>query len=173
MHPRSRGATYRRWLVALLFVSASLHWRAGDAHAGPGGKADQVITFTDFPTAKTVGDPSFTIAAVASSGLPVSFKSLTAGVCAVHGHTVTLVAQATGTCSVRAHVRGTSRYHPASATRSFTVGAVTPSGGAGDGGGNTQGTGDAIATPELPSGVLLGLVGPPLLLVLAWRRRRR
>jgi len=64
-----------------------------------------------------------TIAAAASSGLPVSFNSPTTAVCTVGGTLVTLVA--TGTCTVRAAQGGDAVFAPAPGVeRSFVVGAA-------------------------------------------------
>ena len=82
-------------------------------------KADQTITFAALPD-KTLGDPDFAVSATASSGLPVSFSSLTTGVCTVTVATVHLVS--TGTCTIRASQAGDSNYNAATPVdRSFMV----------------------------------------------------
>ena len=81
----------------------------------------QTITF-NAPGNKTFGNPPFTVTATASSGLPVSFSSLTTPVCtiSVSGNTVTIVAA--GTCTIRASQAGDATYAPAAnVDRSFTV----------------------------------------------------
>lgn len=82
-------------------------------------KTDQTITFAK-PSNKKLGDPPFALNATASSGLPVSFSSNSAGVCTVNGNTVTLVA--IGTCSITATQNGNATFNPATpVTQSFTV----------------------------------------------------
>jgi len=88
----------------------------------------QTIVFNQIPT-QYLGMPSSTIVASASSGLPVSFSSLTTSVCTVSGGTTTngstiatLSTVAHGTCSITAVQPGSLNYIAAPAvTRSFTV----------------------------------------------------
>lgn len=81
-------------------------------------KQTQIITFGTIST-QTVGT-QLTLSAKASSGLAVSFVSLTTSECTVSGTTATLVA--TGTCSIQASQSGNSSYSAAPAiTQSFTV----------------------------------------------------
>ncbi|OGV67019.1 MAG: hypothetical protein A3K19_29635 [Lentisphaerae bacterium RIFOXYB12_FULL_65_16] len=83
-------------------------------------KADQSITFDALP-ARTYGDPPFSVAATASSGLAVTFTSLTPGVITVDGTTVTIVGA--GTATLRAAQSGDTNYNAATAVeRSFAVG---------------------------------------------------
>ena len=70
----------------------------------------QTITFAALG-GKTYGDPPFTVSATASSGLPLSFSSLTTSICVVSGNTVTLFA--VGTCTIRASQAGNAVYAPA------------------------------------------------------------
>jgi sugar lactone lactonase YvrE len=75
--------------------------------------AGQTITFgalsnQPFPATGTVA-----LSAMASSGLAVSFTSLTTAVCTVSGATVTLVA--TGTCAIQATQAGNAYYAAATA----------------------------------------------------------
>ena len=80
---------------------------------------DQTISF-DALADRTLAASPFTVSATASSGLPVSFSSLTTPVCTVSGTTVTLVA--TGICTIRAAQAGNANYNPApNVDRSFTV----------------------------------------------------
>jgi hypothetical protein len=82
------------------------------------------ITFDPLPEV-SMGIPSFTIAATASSGLPVEFSSSTNSVCTVSGATLTVTA--TGTCSITATQPGNAVYGAASpVTQSFTVTGQTP-----------------------------------------------
>jgi len=86
-------------------------------------KADQSITFDALP-AKTYGDPSFSVAATASSGLAVTFTSLTPGVITADGTTVTIVGA--GTATLRAAQSGNTNYNAATTVeRSFAVGKKT------------------------------------------------
>jgi hypothetical protein len=79
----------------------------------------QAIAFGTAPSAVTVGGTG-SVSATASSGLPVSFTSLTSGVCTLSGSTVSGIAA--GTCIVAANQPGDSSYSPApQATQSFNV----------------------------------------------------
>jgi hypothetical protein len=66
----------------------------------------QTIAFGGLPN-QTIGTPPFTIAATASSGLPVSFASTTPA-CSVSGNTVTLVSA--GSCTIQAIQGGNTNY---------------------------------------------------------------
>ena len=82
-------------------------------------KLSQTISFGVLGN-KTFGNPAFNVSATASSGLPVSFASLTTSVCAVSGSSVTI--RAAGTCTIRASQAGNSNYNPApNVDRSFGV----------------------------------------------------
>ncbi|CAN5161832.1 hypothetical protein BH11PSE9_BH11PSE9_16550 [soil metagenome] len=81
--------------------------------------AAQTLVFAS-PGDQSLGVAPLALTATASSGLPVSFISLTPAVCTVSGSTLTLVAA--GTCSISASQAGDSAYSAAaSITRSFTV----------------------------------------------------
>jgi glycine cleavage system H lipoate-binding protein len=85
--------------------------------------AEQSITFDALPP-RTFGDAPFEVAATASSGLAVSFSSLTTGVCTVAGNTVTIVA--VGGCTIAADQAGDATWLPATqVTQSFSVGQGT------------------------------------------------
>ncbi|HET8966247.1 MAG TPA: hypothetical protein VFN20_08530, partial [Candidatus Acidoferrum sp.] len=87
-------------------------------------KTDQTISFNALAN-KALGDPDFAISATASSGLPVSFASLTTGVCTVSGSTVHLVSA--GACTIQASQSGNAFYNAAfPVSQSFTVGKATP-----------------------------------------------
>ena len=73
-------------------------------------KASQTITFDPLPD-KNYDDPSFALSATASSGLTVSFSSLTTSVCTVAGTTVTI--EGIGTCTIRASQAGDANYSAA------------------------------------------------------------
>ena len=85
----------------------------------PSNFANQTITFNPLPN-KVVTNPPFQLSATASSGLPVTFASLTSGACTVSGAVVTLVAP--GTCSIRATQAGNGSFNAATpVTQSFQV----------------------------------------------------
>jgi hypothetical protein len=83
------------------------------------GLVSQIITFAALPNL-AFGSSPFTVAATASSGLPVTFQSMTTSVCTVAGSTVSLVAA--GTCTVAADQSGNSVYGVApEVTQSFSI----------------------------------------------------
>jgi hypothetical protein len=86
----------------------------------PAAGWSQTITFDSIPN-QIFGVSPFTIAAQASSGLPVDFTSTTPAVCKLAADLVMLLRA--GTCSITADSSGT-----ASVTRSFTVSLAKPSG---------------------------------------------
>jgi hypothetical protein len=78
---------------------------------------DQTITFAALSN-KAFGDPDFTVAARASSGLEVSFTA--AGKCSISGTTVSL--SGAGSCTITAHQAGDASYHPAAdVSQSFAI----------------------------------------------------
>ena len=82
-------------------------------------KASQTINFGPLST-KVYGTPPFNVSATSSSGLAVSFASLTTSVCTVSGTQVTLVMP--GTCSIQATQAGNANYLAATpVTQSFSV----------------------------------------------------
>lgn len=82
----------------------------------------QTITFAAL-AGRAFGDQDFTVAATASSGLPVSFTA--AGACTVSGTTVRITAA--GQCTLTAHQAGSTSYAPAAdLARSFAVAQATP-----------------------------------------------
>ena len=81
-------------------------------------QAKQTITFNQDPTV-TVGKTG-TVSAIASSGLPVTFTTLSKEVCTVSGNTVTGVMA--GTCTIAANQAGNSIFSLApQSTRSFSI----------------------------------------------------
>jgi hypothetical protein len=70
----------------------------------------QTIAFGTLPEV-TFGVAPFTVSATASSGLPVSFESITTPVCTVSDATVTLAEN--GICTIRASQAGDAAYAPA------------------------------------------------------------
>jgi endonuclease/exonuclease/phosphatase family metal-dependent hydrolase len=90
---------------------------------------------------------AFTISATASSGLAVSFSSLTASVCSVTGNSVALLT--VGTCTIAADQAGDSTYAVApQVQQSFVVGPAVGTGG---------GSADIPTLPEWGA-ILLGLL---------------
>jgi streptogramin lyase len=83
------------------------------------GLRAQTITFGTLSN-QVFGAAPFTVGATASSGLTVSFNSLTTSVCTVSGSQVTLIAL--GTCTVQATQTGSSTYATATPiNQSFQV----------------------------------------------------
>jgi hypothetical protein len=124
----TRGATITLLAPGTCTVQAD---QAGNASFNPApsvsrsfliSKVNQTISFSG-PSNKTLLQSPIAISATASSGLPVTFSSLTPAVCATSGPspaTVTLLT--TGTCTVSATQPGNAIYNPAPAVnRSFTV----------------------------------------------------
>lgn len=82
-------------------------------------KANQTIVFGELAD-RVLSSGSFGLSATASSGLAVTFTSLTTGVCTVSGVTVTLVT--TGTCTVSAAQTGSTLFNAATTiSRTFVV----------------------------------------------------
>jgi sugar lactone lactonase YvrE len=82
------------------------------------GTTLQTISFAAIP-AQNAG-ATLILSATASSGLPVSFTSITPAICSISGSTVSLTSA--GTCTVKASQNGNSVYAPARAvTQSFAV----------------------------------------------------
>ena len=87
-----------------------------------GNSQPQTITFNN-PGTQTVGT-QLTLAATATSGLPVSFISQTTSVCTVSGTTATFVEA--GTCIIQASQAGNRTYAAATpVSQSFTVNAAS------------------------------------------------
>ena len=85
----------------------------------PTNLSDQTITFNPLPD-KLVNDPPFPLNATASSGLAVSFATLTPNICTVSGNTVTVIT--TGTCTIQAGQAGNGNFNPAPpVAQSFAV----------------------------------------------------
>jgi len=83
-------------------------------------KADQTIAFGALAN-KTYGAAPFTLGATATSGLVVTFSSLTTPVCTTSGSTVTLLAA--GICTIQAAQAGNGSYNAApNVSQSFSVG---------------------------------------------------
>jgi hypothetical protein len=86
--------------------------------------ADQTVTLDPIPN-HFITDAPFTVHAVASSGLPVTY-SIASGPATISGNTVTLTGT-TGTVVVQASQAGDGNYNPASATQSFSVSTASAS----------------------------------------------
>jgi pSer/pThr/pTyr-binding forkhead associated (FHA) protein len=85
----------------------------------PTGPQPQTITFPK-PADRTLGDAPFTLSAVASSGLLVSYTSQTPATCNVTGATVSM--QAAGACTIRATQAGSPNFLAATPVeQSFTI----------------------------------------------------
>ena len=90
-----------------------------DGGGASGSIATQVITFPQ-PANVRLADGTVALHATSTSGLAVTYTSLTPSVCTVAGSTATLVA--TGTCALLADQPGDSTYAAASTVaQSFTV----------------------------------------------------
>jgi Divergent InlB B-repeat domain len=118
------GSTVTITGVGTVTVRAS---QAGNANYNPApdvdqsftvAKANQTISFGSL-TGKTYGDPAFSVAATASSGLGVSF-SILSGPATISGNTVTITGA--GTVTVRASQAGNANFNAApNVDQSFTV----------------------------------------------------
>jgi hypothetical protein len=119
------GSTVTIVNVGICTIRAS---QAGNTTFGPAPnvnqsfsivQAGQTIAFGSIGN-KALGTPPSAVTATASSGLAVSFSSLTTSVCTVSGNTLTLAA--TGVCTVRAAQAGNTYYIAApNVDQSFTV----------------------------------------------------
>jgi len=105
-------------------------------------KADQTISFSALPV-KTYGDPSFSLSATASSGLPVSFSSSNPSAATIDVNVVTIVGA--GTSVITAYQAGNTCYNAApSAGQSLVVNGLS------------QSISDFVFTPGLPSLINIG-----------------
>ena len=138
------------------YAPAQVISRSFPVHRGKvvtGGKTSQAIAFAQ-PRAAVAGQ-SGTLAAAATSGLVVSFRSDTPSVCTVSGDTVTAIAA--GTCAVTASQTGDDRFAPArDIQRSFAVHASQVRGKeGGDKGGAGKGGHSEKASQTISFGQLL------------------
>ena len=81
-------------------------------------RMNQVIDFAN-PGVHVVSTTPFVISASSSSGLPITFATLTAAICSISGITATAIA--TGNCTIRASQAGNANYPSASADQSFLI----------------------------------------------------
>jgi hypothetical protein len=88
------------------------------------GKANQTISYTSTaPVGATVGGPTYTVTATATSGLTVTFTvdATATSVCSISGSTVSFIGA--GTCVLDANQPGNANYNAApQAQQSFAVG---------------------------------------------------
>lgn len=111
------GGVCRRWLREAAGTS-TVFLVVGLAGCGGGGGSDavqanpQTIQVASHPATVPLG--TTTLSASASSGLPVSYRSLTPGTCSVNATTGALSAIGLGACSVQVMQSGDERYAPAS-----------------------------------------------------------
>jgi hypothetical protein len=90
-------------------------------------KATQTITFTSAAPKKDKNDAPYTVTAVSTSGLAVTFSAdpSSAGVCTVSGSTVSFIGR--GDCTINADQAGNTSYLPAAQVQqSFKVKNHTP-----------------------------------------------
>ncbi len=112
-------------LAMVLAAALAGLWGASPAGAAIHvGKGDQTITFTSTaPAEATVGGPTYTVTATATSGLPVMFTidAAASSVCSISGSTVSFTAA--GTCVIDANQAGNANYNAApQVQQSFAVG---------------------------------------------------
>jgi hypothetical protein len=97
----------------------STTWGVSKISGDPFTDLDQTISFGSL-AAKTYGDPTFELSAVASSGLPVSYLSSNPSVATVTGSSVTIVGA--GTTTITASQLGNTTYKAAAdVEQSLTV----------------------------------------------------
>ncbi len=101
--------------------------QGGDINYNPASDVDRGFTITGGPQTitfgalvnRTFGDADFTVSATATSGLPVTFTSLTSS-CTLAGNAVHITGA--GSCTIRASQGGDGTYDPApDVDRSFTI----------------------------------------------------
>ncbi len=111
---RVSGATVHLTAAGSCTLTASQAGNASYAAAAPVAQTFAIAKASRRSRSLTAraacGDPDFTVAAIASSGLPVSFS--TSGQCTVSGAKVVHLSGA-GSCTVRASQGGNANYEPA------------------------------------------------------------
>ncbi|MFN7138542.1 MAG: immunoglobulin domain-containing protein, partial [Limisphaerales bacterium] len=103
------------------FYAVTISNSAGAITSSQAGLAvllPQTIDFSAIPD-KLVGDPSFTLEAVVSSGLPASFEVVSGNAVTISGNVVTILRP--GTVTIRAFNDGDIHFVEAHADRTFTV----------------------------------------------------
>lgn len=137
---QSSSASYR---LSAGFFTTMLH-----------GKTNQAITFNSVPS--VVAGSTDILSATATSGLAVTFSSMTPAVCSIGGATVTGIA--TGTCSIAADQAGDGNYNEASqVTRSFTVTKGAASLSLGSLGAIYDGAAKSVSASTTPAGLSVGI----------------
>lgn len=134
--------------VDILGATSASQCPSGTTTTTPGASAcvstqqSQTISFGPLGSV-SLGSAPFSVSATATSGLPVSFASLSPTVCTVSGTTVTIAA--TGLCTIQASQIGSSLFLPAvPVQQSFIVG--VPAGGV-----SVECEGPALTAPTHPS----------------------
>jgi hypothetical protein len=123
--PTTGYALFTRWsgCTSTSGVSCTVTMNAAQTvTANYGNLLSQTITFGAAPSVGVSN--TATVSATASSGLPVTFTSLSPGICSVSNRTVFGVAA--GTCTLAANQAGNATYSPAQATQSFSITGVPP-----------------------------------------------
>ncbi len=122
-------------------------------------QSGQTITFGAI-AGQTLANPAVALTATATSGLPVSYHSLTPAQCSVAGATVTLLA--VGTCNIRATQVGNTTYAPAEAvTQGFPIGLGTQTLTLGAISNQVFGVGTVAVSASASSGLLVVLAASP------------
>ena len=117
------------------------------------GSGAQTISFDLSGVTATYGDSPVALSASATSGLTVSFASLTSSVCTVSGTNATI--KAAGTCTIRASQAGDATWDPApSVDQSFTVDQRAITVTAVPDTKQADGTTDSAGVPTISSGTL-------------------
>ena len=89
------------------------------------GVASQTINFGPAPTPTFAAGGGFQVFASATSGLPITYSSLTPALCDAHGSTILMIGA--GTCTIAANQPGNANYTVASqVTQSITVAQAQP-----------------------------------------------
>jgi hypothetical protein len=120
----------------------------------PGARTNQSITFAPLPGG-TYGDPPFSVAASASSGLLVTFTA--AGNCSIsNGNLVTLTGA--GSCSVTAHQGGDATYNPApDVTQTFAIARAAATVQLGNLTATYDGTSKTVTATTTPNNLAVGI----------------
>lgn len=119
MHSRFRFI--KKTTTGIILAALATFALVGCSDDGPAIEArPQTISFSAAP-APGIDVTTATVAATATSGLPVTYNSLTPLVCSVDSGTGVVTGKMSGTCTVAADQSGDTRYAPApQATQSFT-----------------------------------------------------
>ena len=89
-------------------------------------KAGQTISFGTAPSPIFVASGTFTVSATASSGLPVTYSSLTTNVCTTSGGS-TITMQSAGTCTIAANQSGNANWNAAQqVTQDIVLSSISP-----------------------------------------------